>query len=248
MYGYLTAVRMGFVVVIFMLAASISQAGAATTLDRTEVTIAAFAEFVAATGTVTKAESEGGMVYEAGWTIKPAWNWRRPYGIEGAPDEPAVHITFDEAEAYCRWRGKRLPSRDEWINAGYREARRTPPAGFVTGKTYPYPTGERPNGANCLGDCAIERNPPARKRDYGKFLWRGNGHAPAGSTVEGVNGLFDMGANVWEWARIGAGQQQATMGGSWWYGAAQMQAHYGATKPRDMAVVYVGFRCAASTQ
>ena len=33
------------------------------------------------------------------------------------------------------------------------------------------------------------------------------------------------------------------MGGSWWYGARQMEVDYGATKPRDMAVVYLGFRC-----
>ena len=64
-----------------------------------------------------------------------------------------------------------------------------------------------------------------------------------GRTRNGVNGLFDMGANVWEWASLGDGQQQATLGGSWWYGARQMQADYGATKPRDMAAVYIGFRC-----
>jgi len=33
------------------------------------------------------------------------------------------------------------------------------------------------------------------------------------------------------------------MGGSWWYGATQMKADYGATKPRDMAAIYIGFRC-----
>jgi formylglycine-generating enzyme required for sulfatase activity len=54
-----------------------------------------------------------------------------------------------------------------------------------------------------------------------------------------------MGANVWEWAVMGKGSSQATMGGSWWYGADQMRSDYGATKPRDMAVVYIGFRCIA---
>ena len=76
------------------------------------------------------------------------------------------------------------------------------------------------------------------------MLKRGFGHAPAGVSKRGVNGLYDMGANVWEWAELANSiGQQATMGGSWWYGARQMQADYGATKPQDMAVVYIGFRC-----
>jgi sulfatase modifying factor 1 len=76
------------------------------------------------------------------------------------------------------------------------------------------------------------------------MLMRGHGHARVGTTKQGINGLYDMGANVWEWALISPeDQQQATMGGSWWYGSEQMKADYGATKPREMAVVYIGFRC-----
>ena len=104
-------------------------------IDRVEVTIGAFAEYVDATGTFTDAESAGGMVFEAGWVAKPGWNWRTPYGVEGAMDEPAVHITYDEASAYCQWRGSRLPTRNEWVRYAYTEARAAPPAPFVTGKT-----------------------------------------------------------------------------------------------------------------
>ena len=99
---------------IFMASA---RADTASGIDQTEVTIGAFAEFVAATGFRTKADDAGGMVYEAGWVVKPDWNWHHPYGIASLPDEPAVHITFDEAMAYCDWHGQRLPSRDEWIRA-----------------------------------------------------------------------------------------------------------------------------------
>ena len=52
-----------------------------------------------------------------------------------------------------------------------------------------------------------------------------------------------MGANVWEWVDIPDKLNKGTRGGSWWYGARQMKADYNATKPRDMAVVYIGFRC-----
>jgi len=98
-------------------------------------------------------------------------------------------------------------------------------------------------GANCQNACTIETNPPASKTDYSGYLLSGTGHAIAGSTKAEINGLYDMGANVWEWASISNAPDQATMGGSWWYGARQMKADYGATKPRDMAVIYVGFRC-----
>ena len=67
--------------------------------------------------------------------------------------------------------------------------------------------------------------------------------ARVGTTSAGVNGFYDMGANVWEWVDIPDKLNKGTRGGSWWYGARQMKADYNATKPRDMAVVYIGFRC-----
>ena len=51
-----------------------ARADTASGIDQTEVTIGAFAEFVATTGFRTKAEETGGMVYEAGWVVKPDWN------------------------------------------------------------------------------------------------------------------------------------------------------------------------------
>ncbi len=75
------------------------------------------------------------------------------------------------------------------------------------------------------------------------MLDRGVGHAKAYTTKAGVNGLYDMGANTWEWVNTGNGSQQGTRGGSWWYGADKMRPNHKASKPRDMAVVYIGFRC-----
>jgi formylglycine-generating enzyme len=208
-------------------------------IDIAEVTIGQFARFVTATGFLTKAErAGGGLVYAAGWMQKAGWTWRAPYGRPGQEDEPAVHVTFDEAQAYCRWTGKRLPSEHEWLEAAYTERRTAPPSPFSRGRTYPYPTGDRPEGANCLGDCG---QTPAI--DYSAVLERGRGHAKAHTTRPGVNGLYDMGANVWEWVETNDQDQKGTRGGSWWYGAAQMQADYDASKPRDMTVVYIGFRC-----
>jgi formylglycine-generating enzyme len=52
-----------------------------------------------------------------------------------------------------------------------------------------------------------------------------------------------MGANVWEWTADSRGMDRITMGGSWWYGAAQTQVDGGQWKPADFYAVYVGSRC-----
>jgi formylglycine-generating enzyme required for sulfatase activity len=213
-------------------------------IDRTEVTVGQFRRFVEATGLATRAEREGGgLVYAAGWEQRPGWSWHAPYGKPAGDDEPAVHVTFDEAQAYCRWAGKRLPDDAEWVEAAFTERRATPPPPFQPGRTYPYPTGDTPQGANCLGDCG---ETPAL--DHSDVLERGRGHAPAGATRAGVNGLYDMGANVWEWVDGGDERYKRTRGGSWWYGAEQMRRDHEAHKPRNMAVVYIGFRCATKME
>ncbi len=209
-------------------------------IDRTEVTIGEFRRFVQATGFITRAEREGGgHIYESGWTHKRGWVWHSPYGRPGGDGEPVAHVTYTEAEAYCRWAGKRLPTDPEWIEAAYTERRASPPAPFVRGRTYPYPTGATPAGANCLADCG-----PVDPVAHGAELRRGRGHAVTGTTRAGVNGLYDMGANVWEWVNAGARGEERTRGGSWWYGAAQMKADHVANKPPDFTAAYIGFRCA----
>lgn len=199
----------------------------ALAIDRTEVTIAQFARHVAATGVVTRAEREGGgFEYAGGWVRRPGWTWRQPDGVPPSSDRlPAVHLTFDEAQAYCRWAGGRLPTAAEWVAAAYTEARSQPPAPWVAGRTYAWPTGDSPDGANTSG-----ADPWPRA-------------APAGATRAGVNGLYDMGANVWEWADDTQGQERRTLGGSWWYGPAPMAADHVAWKPADFYAVYIGFRC-----
>ena len=218
-------------------------------IARTETTVAQFRRFVKATGTITQAERDGGgEVYEAGWVRKPGWNWAAPFGASHQPadDEPAVHVTFDEAQAFCRWSGGRLPTDAEWRSAAYTEQRARPSPPFERGRTYRYPNGDTPTGAQCLDDCGEA----ARERAvaHGERLWRGYGHARVSATPAGVNGLHDMGGNAWEWVNepvgAAAGAQRRTRGGSWWYGAAQMVAEHRQYKPPGTAVVYIGFRCA----
>ena len=118
-------------------------------IDRTEVTIGVFERFAAATGFISKAErSGGGLVYAAGWVQQAGWTWHTPFGRRGVADEPAAHITFDEAQTYCRWAGKCLPGERGWVAAAYAETRPAPLSPFEQGRTYQYPTGDSPKGAN----------------------------------------------------------------------------------------------------
>jgi len=217
-------------------------------IARTETTIGQFRRFAAATGTVTQAEREGGgSVYEAGWTQKRGWVWSTPYGPQyrAGDDEPAAHVTYDEAQAFCRWAGGQLPTDSQWKAAAYREQRPSPPAPFLTGRTYPFPTGDSPAGAQCLDDCGPQS--ARRSVQHGAALTRGLGHAPASQTPAGVNGLHDMGANLWEWVDDPPGQrgnaERLTRGGSWWYGSGPMREEHRQSKPGNTTVVYIGFRC-----
>ena len=218
-------------------------------IDRTEVSIAQFVRYAQTTGAWTAAEkSGGGSTYEGGWMQRKGWTWRTPFGLPANDKEPAVHITYEEAKAFCEWVGKRLPTDAEWMDAAYTERRPQPPAGFANGTTYPYPTGSNPQGANCLGDCGGATTPAGYA--HSGITSRGRGHALTGSTRAGVNGLLDMGGNVWEWTDGGTPGSGATArptrGGSWWYGSAQMHRSHLQTKPAETSVVYIGFRCAKS--
>lgn len=199
-------------------------------MARTETTVGQFRRFAEATGRVTEAEQRGGgQEFDGGWRQRPGWTWRSPYGRPAADDEPAVHLTWHEARDFCRWARGRLPTDAEWVAAAYTEQREAPPAPFVPGRTYAYPTGDSPRGAQCRADCGAGE--PAA-------------HRPVARGPAGVNGLHDMGGNAWEWVDQGDDGSRRTRGGSWWYGAAPMRADHLQGKPAETAVVYIGFRCA----
>lgn len=192
-------------------------------IDPTEVTIGAFAQFAAATNLRTAAEiTGGGKEYAGGWVQRAGWTFRAPFGKPGAATEPAVHVTWAEARDFCVYKGGRLPSFAEWRQAAYTEVREAPTDGFSRGITYEFPVGVAPAGMNTN-----------RER-----------HVSVGTTKRGVNGLYDMGANVWEWIADRRGTDALTAGGSWWYGPDQTRANAAQWKAADFTALYIGFRCA----
>ncbi len=192
-------------------------------IDQTEVSIGDFRAFAKATRLTTAAERVGGgHEYSGGWVRRQGWTYLAPSGQPGSDKEPAVHVSWSEARDYCASVGGRLPSLSEWRLAAYTEKRDQPTDGFVKGRTYIFPVGDQPEGMNTN-----------RLR-----------HVGVGSTKRGVNGLYDMGANVWEWLSTRHGEDALTAGGSWWYGPEQAKENGVQWKDAKFFALYIGFRCA----
>jgi formylglycine-generating enzyme len=170
-------------------------------IDRTEVTNAQFARFVAATGYITEAEREGrAPVFRptsetdlaergsyAWWTSTAGASWRKPAGPSGSNADhahrPVVQVTHADALAYARWLGRTLPSERQWeyaAKAGRSDA---------TLHHEPRDAHGRPRANFWQG-----RFPSWNSREDG-FA----DSAPVGCFAPNPFGLYDMLGNVWEW-------------------------------------------------
>jgi formylglycine-generating enzyme required for sulfatase activity len=176
-------------------------------IDLTTVTNLLFSAFINATGYITEAERYGwsfvfyGLLSEEDrksdfqvaaqtpwWCAIEGARWNMPEGknsnLNARMDHPVVHVSWNDAIAYCQWANKRLPTEAEWEYAA---------RGGLVQKKFPW------------GDELILDN------EHHCNIWQGTfpgynslddgylGTAPANSFRPNGYGLYNVSGNVWEW-------------------------------------------------
>jgi formylglycine-generating enzyme len=176
-------------------------------IDVHQVTNEQFARFVEATGHVTDAERYGtsavvallvradsedilGRAGTAPWWVEVRGaSWARPYGphsdLSGMVRHPVVHVSWHDAQAYCDWAGRRLPTEAEWEYAA---------RGGLSACRYPW--GDELHGPDGEHRCNIwqGRFPTSNTADDGYIAT-----SPVTTFPPNGFGLYDVAGNAWDW-------------------------------------------------
>ncbi|XP_013376002.1 PREDICTED: sulfatase-modifying factor 2 isoform X2 [Chinchilla lanigera] len=168
--------------------------------------------------------------------------WRQPAGpgssIRDRLELPVLHVSWNDAQAYCVWRGRRLPTEEEWEFAA---------RGGLEGQVYPWGNSFQPNRTNLW-----QGKFPKGDRAEDGF----HGVSPVNAfPPQNDYGLYDLVGNVWEWTASPyqpAKQDMRVLRGASWIDTADGSANHRARvttrmgNTPDSASDNLGFRCAAS--
>ena len=165
-------------------------------MDIHEVTIGEYRKFVDATGYITDAEKNDGCVIWNGkeWEKTEGINWRfdelGDLHSNDKDNHPVTHLSWNDANAYAQWIGKRLPTEAEWEYAARGGE-----------KNFKFAWGNDPLGKEIVANVSDENLvkvvtswPYTKGYDDGYTFT-----SPVGSFPPNHFGLYDISGNVWEW-------------------------------------------------
>ena len=224
-------------------------------MDQHEVTVGEFRAFVQATGFKSQAENFGdaGVLNDETreWDLVPGATWQYPHGPKApkaADNEPVTQVSWNDASAYAKWAGKRLPKEIEWEHAARN--------GKNDRNLYPFGNELTVHGKALANTW---------NGTFPKFDAVTDGFhqaSPVGTFGKSPLGLVDLSGNVWEWCedwkmsyqdllnqttlKTGPESERVQRGGSYlcepgWCHGYRVSGRSGSTP--ETSLMHVGFRC-----